>query len=142
MSFKVYAELQYVDPLPSIEETLRSTLLEIADNVVAQAKSLCPVDTGELRNSIGWEMEGKSGGFEGDHKLDTPSEPLTCYVGSNVTYAIYQECGTRYMAAQPYMRPAIAIKAQGQAFVDVMKRREEIRKSGPLKPDAEIMDFK
>lgn len=43
------------------------------------AKDLCPVDTGELRNSI-------------SHVVD--SEEPAAYVGSNSEYAVYVEMGT------------------------------------------------
>ena len=82
------------------------------------AKKLCPVDTGNLRNSI-------------THKLDD-GEP-TVYIGSNAEYAAYIELGTGVYAetggrqtpwvyqdakgnwhmtngqrAQPYLKPALA----------------------------------
>ena len=86
------------------------------------AKKLCPVDTGNLRNSI-------------THKLDD-GEP-TVYIGSNAEYAAYIELGTGVYAetggrqtpwaykdakgnwhmthgqrAQPYLKPAVADHAQ------------------------------
>ena len=81
------------------------------------AKRLCPVDTGNLRNSITHQVQ--------------PSE-LAVYIGSNNEYAVYVECGTgKYypggrqtpwvyqdargnwhltngQRAQPYLKPAIA----------------------------------
>lgn len=142
MAFKVYSELKYVDPISQIEDSTRQSLLEIVSEVTTQAKALCPVgETGQLRSSIGWEMEGQSGGFEDGHSLGTPNEKLTAYVGSNVFYAIYVECGTRYMAATPYIRPAIAIYAQGKNVADVLKRYAEIRKSGTLKQDEPVKGF-
>ena len=58
-----------------------------------EAKRLAPVDTGNLRRSLTHEL-GRSG--------------LNQYVriGSNVEYAVFQELGTRYHPAQPYLRPA------------------------------------
>ena len=82
------------------------------------AKGLCPVDTGNLRNSV-------------THKVDT--EELICYIGSSVKYAPYVEFGTGVnydqggrktpwvyqdakgrwhrtsgQKAQPFIRPAVA----------------------------------
>lgn len=57
------------------------------------AKKLCPVDTGNLRNSI-------------THDVDD-AEPAA-YIGSNVSYAVYQELGTVNMKAQPFLKPAVA----------------------------------
>lgn len=54
------------------------------------AKQLCPVDTGNLRNSI-------------THKqFDENTE----VIGTNVEYAPYVELGTVNMRARPYLRPA------------------------------------
>ena len=53
------------------------------------AKTLCPVDTGRLRNSISHAVEGDS-----------------AYIGTNVEYAVYVEKGTRKMQAYPYLKPA------------------------------------
>ena len=85
------------------------------------AKKLCPVDTGNLRNSI-------------THQVDTRTQ--TVYIGSNLEYAPYVELGTgKYYPggrptpwvyqdahgnwhythgnrAQPYLKPAVADHAQ------------------------------
>jgi HK97 gp10 family phage protein len=55
------------------------------------AKKLCPVDTGNLRNSITHVTEGDS----------------AVYVGTNTEYAAYVELGTSRTRAQPYLRPAV-----------------------------------
>ena len=53
------------------------------------AQDLCPVDTGNLRNSI-------------THTSDADA----AYIGTNVEYAPYVELGTRRAAAQPFLKPA------------------------------------
>jgi HK97 gp10 family phage protein len=53
------------------------------------AQDLCPVDTGNLRNSI-------------THTADAEA----AYIGTNVEYAPYVELGTRRAAAQPFLKPA------------------------------------
>ena len=66
----------------------------IAAMIEAEAKRLCPVDTGRLRASITYIVdEGR----------------LTAMAGSNVLYAIYVEMGTIKMSAQPYLRPTLAV---------------------------------
>lgn len=83
----------------------------------AYAKLLCPVDTGNLRNSITHQVQ---------------SEETTAYIGTNSEYAAYVELGTgKYypggrptpwvyqdakgnwhmthgQRAQPYLKPAVA----------------------------------
>lgn len=59
------------------------------------AKEYCPVDTGTLRRSIHTEIEYPS------------VNKVTAFIGPDAPYGIYVEYGTRRMAAQPYMRPAV-----------------------------------
>lgn len=85
------------------------------------AKQLCPVDTGNLRNSI-------------THVVDTSE--LLCRIGTNSEYSVYVECGTGIyypggrqtpwayqdakgnwhltngQRAQPYLKPAVADHVQ------------------------------
>ena len=56
------------------------------------AKMLCPVDTGNLRNSITHEVV---------------MEDSAVHIGTNVEYAAYVEYGTSKMKAQPYLEPAV-----------------------------------
>lgn len=59
------------------------------------AKTLAPVDTGNLRNSISTSMVG-----------DGRSALMSVEVGPTAAYGIYQEYGTSVMAAQPFLGPA------------------------------------
>jgi HK97 gp10 family phage protein len=59
--------------------------------VEAVAKTLAPVDTGALRNSLNSEQ----------------ITPVLWKVQDGVTYGIYQELGTYKMAAQPFLIPAV-----------------------------------
>lgn len=65
-----------------------------AIKVEGAAKRLCPVDTGRLRSSITWELAKDEQG-------------LYAVVGTDVTYGIFQELGTRFQPAQPFLRPAL-----------------------------------
>jgi HK97 gp10 family phage protein len=58
--------------------------------IAADAQAATPVLTGHLRDSIEHEVQGE-----------------TVRVGTNVDYAVYVEEGTRYMNAEPFLRPAL-----------------------------------
>lgn len=73
-----------------------------------KAQRNAPVDTGTLKRSVGLELS--------DGGLTATSE-------ASVEYAPYQEWGTRYMEAQPYMGPAF--KEQKEKFKSDMKRLTE-----------------
>lgn len=70
----------------------QTVVAKTAHDVEATAKSLAAVDTGAMRNSIGTTISG--GG-------------LTAEISPTVDYAIYNEYGTRLMAPQPFMGPAL-----------------------------------
>lgn len=74
-----------------IQRAIDRALEEIGLAAEGYAKRACPVDTGNLRNSITHAVEG--------------SEDAV-YIGTNVEYAPYVEMGTRRTAAQPFLRPA------------------------------------
>ena len=54
------------------------------------AKMKCPVDTGNLRNSISHMVANQA-----------------AYIGTDVNYAAYVEKGTSKMPARPYIEPAV-----------------------------------
>lgn len=64
-----------------------------------------PVDTGQLKRSI---------------MLDISGDGLKATVTPTVNYAPYQEYGTRYMDAQPFIRPAF--NEQKPRFVSDLKK--------------------
>lgn len=64
-------------------------------NITRDAKRLAPVDTGNLRASIGMETTG-----------DGRTGSMRVAVGPTASYGSYVETGTSRMAAQPYLRPA------------------------------------
>lgn len=79
------------DNVLSAEKAAKATALEIiGGKAESYAKALCPVKTGNLRNSITHQQ------FDED----------TVAVGSNVSYAPYVELGTTRQRARPFIRPA------------------------------------
>lgn len=101
------------------EESIKAAIVQTMIRVRAEAVQLAPADTGQLRNSImwrkGWTADAFSfpreggfndaGGQQATQKITSPNG-LEGFVGSAVQHATYQEFGTRYQPAQPYMRPA------------------------------------
>lgn len=77
--------------LDGIEQAKARALEKIGLVAEGYAKRLCPVNTGNLRNSI-------------THTTDDEA----AYIGTNVEYAVYVEMGTVNTPAQPYLKPAAA----------------------------------
>ena len=63
---------------------------------VEESEKVVPVDTGRLKRSLKWELLSGSSGSEAEVE-----------VSANTFYAIFQELGTRLMAAQPYLLPVL-----------------------------------
>ena len=82
----------------------QTVVAKTAHDIEADAKSLAPVDTGALRNSISTTIS--NGG-------------LSAEIGPTVHYAPYLEFGTRRMPPQPYMGPAAERCAE--AFVQAVE---------------------
>ena len=72
-------------------EAARGYVAKNGSELQTQAQRNAPVDSGTLMRSIGLSIE--DGG-------------LTAKVEATAHYAGYVELGTRFMAAQPYMKPA------------------------------------
>ena len=95
-----------VDNTDAVKDGLQSAIARALERIglaaEGYAKDLCPVDTGNLRNSITHTSDGKA-----------------AYIGTNVEYGKYVELGTVKMAAQPYLRPAAA--DHGETYRNIVK---------------------
>lgn len=72
-------------------------LVRKSQQVLNKARSLCPVDTGNLRGSLTYEVTRTGVGGK-----------LGARVGTNVPYAIYVHEGTKYQKGQPFLEDALA----------------------------------
>ena len=74
------------------KEAVKTVVKKNGSRLQQQAMENAPVDTGTLKRSITLDITG--GGMSAESE-------------ATVQYAGYVEYGTRYMEAQPYMRPAL-----------------------------------
>lgn len=79
--------------LGAIDSALGRALERIGLQSESYAKIDCPVDTGNLRNSI-------------THRVDVDEQ--AAYIGTNVEYAPHVELGTHRTRPQPFLKPAAA----------------------------------
>lgn len=86
-----------------ISAAVSSALEKIGLMAEGYAKKKCPVDTGNLRNSITHQVDGDA-----------------VYIGTNVEYAPYVELGTSRQKAQPFLRPAAS--EHGAQYLQVLKK--------------------
>lgn len=89
MDFKMVSHKD--DVLDAVEFAKLRAMEIIGMKAEKYAKALCPVDTGNLRNSISHRVVGTD----------------EVHIGTNVEYAPYVELGTSRMHARPFLRPAV-----------------------------------
>lgn len=97
----------------AIERATIRALTRIAIDVDRDAKLNCPVDTGRLRASISYSVDGQSAaGYDNhedaesfDHEIK--SAKGGAIVGTNVVYARSIEYGHSKQAPQGYLRKAL-----------------------------------
>lgn len=78
--------------------------------VESGAKVAAPFRFGRLRSSIRTAPGDASGSFV-VCVMVVASTGAAVTIGSDVEYSGYQELGTRYMAANPYLRPSLPLAA-------------------------------
>ena len=128
-SFKV-ADNYIPQVLEECEEKVRTALqaagVKAASNAREYVKQVGAIDTGLLRNSITYALDGESPriktysgkdnsktgskGKSGSYSGSAPSSGKnnhTVYIGTNVEYAPYVELGTKKMNARPFLKPAM-----------------------------------
>lgn len=91
---------------PRVQLVLRKTALDIERD----AKAAAPVDTGNLRNSIG----------HSDLRTVGQSGVLEAEIGPSAAYGAFVEYGTSRMAPRAYMGPALDRNAP--AFVKAIEQ--------------------
>ena len=129
--------------IDKVHQNAKKALRMIGMTVEGRAKSLAPVDTGLLRNSITYALGGSapaatsyannSGGNAGEYAGEADEDgagELSVTIGTNVSYAAYQELGHhtrngKWVAPQAFLRPAM------ESSMDDIKRILETE----LKPD-------
>lgn len=110
--------IKYGDMIDAFDDGSEKSVLQIGINVSNQAKANAPIDTGQLKSSIGYKAQTDQTAAPG---LSTTINENEVAVGSAVEHATYQEFGTRKMAAQPFLRPAIDVYARGKSAESVIK---------------------
>lgn len=92
-------------------DEIRRAMETSADEIVALAKNLVPVDKGDLKDSIGWTWGRAPKGAMTLGTVQTNEVDsgftITIFAGnSEAYYARWVEFGTQKMAAQPYFYPS------------------------------------
>lgn len=94
--------------LPRIaRQEIEKAMEKSAAEMVTLARSLVPVDSGDLRQSIGWTWGEAPKGSIRLGTVGGGAATITIFAGnSEAFYARWVEFGTQKMRAQPYFFPA------------------------------------
>ncbi len=87
--------------LQDVKQVVKSNTADMT----AKMQEVVPVDTGNMKRSI--TMEVTDGGFTG-------------VAGPHTNYAAYVEYGTRFQAAQPFIKPSFDV--QKGVFINDLER--------------------
>ena len=123
------SDVKFESHKDDIEEAMNSAMAKALEEIgmIAEryAKELCPVNTGNLRNSITYALGGQSanagkyqnneGAETGQYQGSAPGDKTgqkTLYVGTNVHYAPYVELGHHtqkgiFVEPKSFLRPAM-----------------------------------
>lgn len=80
---------------PAVAAGARAIVSKTALDVERDAKTLAPVRTGNLRNSIGTDSSGSN------------AYVTRRTIGPTANYGLFVELGTSRMAPRPFMKPAL-----------------------------------
>ena len=146
---KINGVVDIIDNSAAFIDAVEAAAEVAMDAVGMQAASACArelqrspsrIDTGLLKNSITWAVGGKSAAIS-SYSADRPSKytgkmpdpgsyigaapadtdkTKSVYVGTNVEYAIYVHDGTKYMAANHFIKNGIS-KNRGK-LLEIMGR--------------------
>lgn len=104
---KVELESHREEIIEAMEDQLKTALDAIGADAASTAANKAPVDTGNLKNSIGHAVDGK-----------------TVYIGTNVEYAPYQELGTSTgIPAKHFLKHGV--EAHSSQYADIIKNALE-----------------
>jgi len=87
-----------VQILDDWDSGLRANVEHLLDMAAEESRKRCPVDTGRLRQGI--QTEVNTGEAHSD---------VLGLLFDDVDYAPFVEFGTRFMKAQPFLRPGMAM---------------------------------
>jgi len=113
----------------ALHEAAEEALLKAADDGVARAKQLVPVDTGALQRSIRKERVSRHMGDIVYTSIRAGGDVRNPRTGRIVDYATHVEFGTSRSRPRPFLRPALrwASRRIPGHFWKVLSRRVEVR---------------
>lgn len=111
-----------------VGKVVRKTAFDLQAHMQTQIRANGQIDTGFLVNSVyvvtSEENTYNAGGHaEAFASVDAPREPTTAYVAVAANYGAYQNYGTRFQPARPFVEPAVdATRPEFEAAMSAVER--------------------
>ena len=139
------SQSKFGNPKEAVKRAKNLTALETGVRIASQAKLLCPVDQGQLRNSLSASNQQETkllNDRDGESAPEIDTTGLAegeVYVGSNSDHAIFQEYGTIKMVAQPYLRPSAELILSQKTVEKIMSDYSAVEMDRELKKRREVV---
>lgn len=96
----------------AVGKVVRKTAFDLQAAMQAHIRANGQIDTGFLVNSVYVVTSEDNSYNSGGHadafaSVDAPREPTTAYVAVAANYGAYQNYGTRFQPARPFVEPAV-----------------------------------
>ena len=101
----------------ALDTALKALVVKGAHDVEAASKAQIranhQIDTGNMVNGVYTSTASEGSTYPGSATTDladpapTPEDEYTAYVGYAANYSVYQNYGTRYQPARPFVEPAV-----------------------------------
>ena len=119
--------------IAALDEALKALIVKAAHDIEAASKAHIrandQIDTGNMVNGVYTSTsEGNTyPGSASEHLTDSapaPDDEYTAYVGYAANYSAYQNYGTRYQPARPFVEPAVDdVKPSLDAALDAINTK-------------------
>ena len=117
-------------------QVVRKTAFDLQANMQARIRANGQIDTGFMVNSVyvrtidesnyGATGEPQKKGQKKFEEVEAPPDKHTAYVGVGAEYGYWQNYGTRFQPARPFLEPAI--ETTRPSFEEAVSRVEEALK--------------
>lgn len=116
VTFEGLAEINTAIATAIQMEAVKEAVKVHGAQVTTNAKRFCPVGTPETTKKPGYV----GGTLRRSINIEISDGGLTATIEPHTEYAAYVELGTRFMKAQPYMRPAL--EQETPSFISDMRK--------------------
>lgn len=100
----------------ALSQVIRKTAFDGQANIQRVIQANGQIDTGFMLNSV-YVVTSDSSTYAGGDKalpeVESPPDDLTAYIAVAANYGVYQNYGTRFQPARPFVEPGVELTRPG-----------------------------